>query len=272
MNFTKTHSFGNDFIIIDAKNLPRGKKVRTLCKKLCDRHTGIGADGCLIFTRSNSARVSLLIVNADGTTAAMCGNGVRCLSQYLFQKKIIVSDHFYIDTAGGTIDIQLILRNQKIAAIKIILPINILEKLGIISNYPMIIKDRSINLAFLNVGVPHTVIFADILDPSLLIELAAAIMESKIFSAEGVNVNLVKVINKNRLEVLTFERGVGLTKACGTGAIAASIVAYVTKRTSNKIDVSFELGTVTINLHESGRISMLGPPTNFICEGHTNIV
>jgi len=230
LNFTKMVASGNDFVVID-KAFPGS--LPELAKKMCDRKFGIGADGLLVLGNSRTADIRMRIFNADGSEAAMCGNGARCAALYaaagkgLRRLKIETKAGIILAEAGGD-NIKIKLTGPK----------------GIKLNIPIIASNRNIKVNFINTGVPHVVIFIEGLEKIDVFNLGREIRNHKRFAPAGANVNFIEVTGKDSIKIRTYERGVeDETLACGTGSTAAALItAYSLKITSNRINVLTKSG------------------------------
>ena len=208
---------GNDFIMIDK---PRTAiNLKKLAIKACDRTNGIGADGLIILDKSKKSDYKMRIINADGSEAEMCGNGVRCLAAYIVQNCKPKKKLFSIETLAG-----IILGEAKgdIAKVRLSDPV------GYKANIPLHVSGRKITVSTIDTGVPHVIVFVDNLENIHVERIGHIIRHHKKFEPRGVNVNFVEQINKNLVAARTYERGVeDETKACGTGSVAAAIVTYL---------------------------------------------
>lgn len=265
------HGLGNDFIIpeineTDLNDLPE------LAKKLCDRHTGIGADGILLVCKSDKENIRMRIFNSDGTEAEMCGNGIRCFAKYVYERNIITETKFSIETLSGKIIPELFIEDGKVTKVRVnmntpkliedekseinfndITKNNISEKL----HRTIIVNQSVLNITSLILGVPHTMVYIDeILNNE--IKLLGPIIEKNESFPKGTNVNFVKVVNENEIIMRTWERGAGQTLACGTGSCAAGVATFLDGKTNKKITVHLELGDLEIELIDNS-VFMTGP-------------
>lgn len=204
---------GNDFVIINNRHhVTTSPRHRLLAKKMCDRKFGAGADGLLLLEKSRIADVRMRIFNADGSEAEMCGNGARCVALYVGKRGLS------LETRAGIIQAKVNKDNVKI---------RLTDPKKIKLNIPIKVNNRVLKVNFINTGVPHTVIFVEGLDKIDVFNLGRQIRNHNKFSPAGTNVDFVEVLNKNSLKVRTYERGVeDETLACGTGAVASSLIAY----------------------------------------------
>ncbi len=210
ITFVKTVASGNDFVIVenlqkDSYNLPG------LAREICNRKFGIGADGLLILKKSKKADIRMRIFNADGSEAQMCGNGARCTALYMNKRNV------KIETGAGMIESIV---NGDNVRIKLTEPKNLKVDM------PIKINDRTLHINFIDTGVPHTVIFVKDIDKIDVFGIGKRIRCHKRFKPRGTNVDFVEILNDNSIKIRTYERGVeDETLACGTGAVAAALVA-----------------------------------------------
>lgn len=257
MKFVKMQGTGNDFVVIDDRKNEFLGKEGELAKKVCHRRFGIGGDGILLVRNSNLADIEMIIINADGSYAAMCGNGIRCFAKYIFDEKIVKQNNIKIQTGDG-IKVALIEEVQgKAEKIKINMgtpsfdPSLIPATLGHeIINYNIKVKDKEYKITSMLMGVPHTVIFGEL--KSFDIEEGKCIEKNKKLFPEGTNVNFCEVVDQNNIKVKTWERGAGATLACGTGCCAAVIACNRLGLTSSNVNVSVPGGLLQIEISKDG--------------------
>ena len=267
MKFTKVHGLGNDFILFDGRE-PPDLDWNALTKRVCDRHTGVGADGTLILLNSDTADVRMRIINADGSEAEMCGNGIRAFSRYAFENGIVQKTEFSVETLAGIMRPRIILRNGRVDGVRV----DMGEPLIDAASVPVAVQGRAIGIllsaeerAFsataLRVGVPHTIVFVDRLDASDVAHYGPLIEHDPLFP-ERTNVDFVEVVSKEHVLMRTWERGCGCTLACGTGACSAAVACVLTGKTGRSVDVEIELGTLHIDwCEEDNHVYMTGPAT-----------
>lgn len=266
MKFAKYHGLGNDFIIINAleEQLPASKeKLADLALKMCHRKFGIGADGLLIVRESKKADFFMQIINSDGSEAKMCGNGIRCLSRYLYEKGL-VGKKIYIETLAG-IKVPEILDDFGAYQIKVDMgePELRRENIPMLGNKAMAIKENleidgvGYLITALSMGNPHCVLFVDSLENIPLNSLGAKIEKHSIF-LDKTNVEWVEIVNKNYLKMRVFERGAGETLACGTGACASLVAANLNGFSDKKATVELLGGRLEIKWEENNHVYMTG--------------
>lgn len=276
IKFVKYQGTGNDFIIINKSSLSENINRKMLAKKVCDRKFGIGADGMIVIEESHIADMKMCFYNADGTIATMCGNGIRCFSKYIYSNKLVNKVDFTVETLAGIMKVNIIEEDEKIIGVRINLgkplftsdeiPKDTEDKYYI--NKELIVNGEKYIINVLKIGTIHTVIFDDELILSKIEKVGHAIENHKKFPMKT-NVNFVKVIDKDNIEVITWEKGVGITLACGTGSAASAIFSKMLKGCNERINVKVLGGNLTIE-NIKGEIFMTGP-AEFICEGMYNI-
>ena len=232
LEFEKYHGLSNDYILINDTQwkIPENKK-RDLAIKLCEFHTSIGGDGLIFISESDKADIRMRIFNNDGSEAEMCGNGIRCFSKHVYERAIVKKKEINIETLKGIMVAQLNVDNDFVKSVKIDMgaPILECEKIPVISsknetyclNESIEILDKKFNFSAVSMGNPHAVIFIeDQLNDEDLNKYGEVIEPHERFPKK-VNVEFVKVLSETEGVLRVYERGVGITKSCGTGTCAA---------------------------------------------------
>ena len=261
---------GNDFIcMIYDESIKYNLKI--FSKFLCDRHYGIGADGLIFIGKSKNADISMRIFNSDGSEAEMCGNGIRCVAKYVYDKKILNKNCIYIETYAGIKKIEYIIENGKVMEIKvnmgkpilnpkkipIYLPYNNLKNDSKITKLLFNIKGKELIGSCLSMGNPHTVIEVDSLKEIDLNKYGQIIEKYKYFPSRT-NVEFVEIINDENIKIGVFERGVGRTLACGTGACASAFACFENKKVKRKVRVELEGGYLNVEIDGQNNIYLIG--------------
>lgn len=263
--FWKMHGLGNDYIVIDNRSgLLKEDVLEHLAKKMCRRRFSIGADGLLLLYNSKIADVKMRIFNADGSEAEMCGNGIRCLAKYCYENKIVSRKHFQIETLAGVKNVWLEENNGKVKAVTVDMgnPVFSREKIPVLGKGEFIeeslnVDDKVFKATCLSVGNPHCVIFVEDVEKFPVEHFGPKIEKHHLFP-KRINVEFVQVIDENLLKVRVWERGVGETFACGTGACASVIAGYMTGRVKTECIVQLLGGELKIKYEEGGKIFMSG--------------
>lgn len=250
IKFEKWQGLGNDFVILfDDIATP------DLAIKMCDRNFGIGADGLFCPTQSDSADISWKFFNSDGTIAQMCGNGIRCFAKFARTHGFVNKDKFSVETLAGTI-IPEILENGNVLVDmgepvfeSSLIPVDVFDP----SNFEV----EGYQAFAVSMGNPHCVIYTNE-DSKILAKTKGSIIEiAKIFP-QKTNVEFVNVISTNRIKMDVWERGCGITLACGTGACASVVAGYKQGLISNVCDVVLPGGVLNIE-YKDNRVFMQGP-------------
>jgi diaminopimelate epimerase len=266
LKFTKMHGLGNDFIIVeynDIKNL--GLTYAELAIKMCDRKFGIGADGLIISNPEDmkaDTDAGWRIINSDGSEPQMCGNGIRCFAKYLFENKIVKNKKFTINTLAGVITPEII-ENDLVKVdmgTPVLTPELIPFKGDKIVNFPVTALDKKFNINAISMGNPHCIIFTDA-NSKELAEKYGPVLEKHELFPEKTNVEFVNIVAKNHIKIDVWERGCGITLACGTGACASVVAGILNKLTENNITTELPGGVLNIEWQgkETDSVFMSGP-------------
>ena len=265
MKITKMHGLGNDFIVFFDEGTVE-LDVTDMAQRLCDRHTGIGADGLVIVMPSEVADVRMRIINSDGSEAEMCGNGIRCFAKYAYDRKIITKDIFTVETLAGIMTPEIIAEDGVAKLVKVNMgkptftasAIPMAVEAEKVIDYTIDVDGTSYVVSSVLLGVPHTEVFVDDVKTVPLTVLGPKIEKHPLFP-RGTNVNFVQVVNENTVKVRTWERGAGATLACGTGSCSSAVMAHEKGLTGRSVDVQLYLGTLHIDYDEDGTVYMTGP-------------
>lgn len=252
---TKMHGAKNDFVILDERE-QHLDAPELLAPWVCDRHVGIGADGLLLVGPSAVADAAMRVINADGSEAEMCGNGIRCVARYLDERGD--GAELRVETQAGIIATEILARGDEYTVRADVGKARVL--------------DRNVSLrdaVVVDTGNPHVVWFRESLDDVDLVAAGDAIQLDPAF-AKGTNLHIVVVENTHALRVRHYERGVGLTMACGTGAVACAAAGIALHRVSSPVTVHVPGGTLEVAIDEDGRAKMTGPAVR-VFDAHLNL-
>ncbi|KYZ77220.1 diaminopimelate epimerase [Anaerosporomusa subterranea] len=264
MKFSKWHGLGNDFIFVNGfEKAPIN--LQQLAETLCDRHFGIGADGLVLVLPSTQADFRMQIFNSDGSEAQMCGNATRCFSRYVHTNGLTKKNELTIETLAGIIHARLVgdgsevkvnLGEPKLKRSEI--PVSG-DSASTAINVPITINDITYNATCVSTGVPHCVIFVDSFQGLDWQNIGKKIEIHPLFP-EKTNVEFIQVINRSEMIMKVWERGAGVTLACGTGASASLVAGVLTNKTDRKAVVHLEGGDLQIEWEEAtGHVLMTGP-------------
>lgn len=262
--FNKSHGLGNDFVIIDDRNDVISDYM-LLSRKLCYRNTGVGADTVLIIKNSDICDLKMLVYNSDGSSAGMCGNGIRCFARYAYEHGLVSSPDLTVETLSGIIKPHINFTNGVISSVTIDMGVPRLEReyipmlgCGTFIDQHIKVANYDFLVTSLQMTVPHSVVFVDNVR-TFDVKRYGQSLEQHPFYPEGTNVDFVEVIDRGTMIVRPWERGCGTTLACGTGACASTVAGFITGRINRTCEVRLELGSLYIEYATSGNVIMTGP-------------
>ena len=249
INFTKMNGLGNDFVILDYDEYKKtGLEPDKLALKLCDRNFSIGADGLIIVKPDTDvADISWIFYNSDGSVAQMCGNGMRCFARYVYDKKLVTKKEFSVETKAGVIIPKIISDTE--VRVNMGKPVLAPEKIpcnaGSNLNIPYSIGNENFMLNAVSMGNPHCIIFTDSDSKKYALEYGPIIECDGLFP-EKTNVEFVEILSRNEVVVNVWERGCGITLACGTGACATTVAGILNGYLDNEVIVRLPGGSLKI--------------------------
>ena len=267
MNFVKMHGLGNDFVFIEDKT-GQDKDYTALARAMCNRHTGIGADGLIVIVDSRVADVRMRIINSDGSEAEMCGNGIRCFAKYVYDSGIIEKKQFTVETPAGIMEPEITVGADNKAELITInmgrpsfnrseIPMEGTD--GRVLNEDLCVDGENWKITSLLMGVPHTVTYVDDVD-SVDIEKIGPLFEKHETFPKHTNINFAQQMDDRTVKVRTWERGAGATLACGTGSCSVAVASVLNGRTGREVYIQLPLGTLHIEYREEdGNVYMTGP-------------
>lgn len=244
MNVTKMHGTHNDFVVVDVRSHSLAD-ASSFARWACDRRAGIGADGLILLEPSNVADVRMRIINADGSEAEMCGNGVRCAARWLDEAG--EGDRIAFETGAGIVHTRVIAREPEYL---------VRVTMGRPKVAEVNVEGRT--EGFVDLGNPHVVLVREDLDAIELAPLAQELQKDSRFSA-GTNVHVAAARDRRTLRVRHWERGVGLTQACGTGAVACAAIAIERGLAGSPVDVLVPGGRLVVEWDGAGEAYLTGP-------------
>jgi diaminopimelate epimerase len=263
ITFSKMHGLGNDYIVIDESEniIIAEEKKPEIVEEICRRGFSVGADGVIFVSPSNTenADIRFRIFNSDGSEAEMCGNGIRCFAKYVYENEIIHSDEILVETLGGIKEVDLDVEGGEVIAstVDMGVPTFNTQDVPMISDKEefldseIIVAGKPIKMTAVNVGNPHAVIFSDNLN-NIDLNVIGPLIENHQAFPQKTNVHFVNIINRNEIEMLTWERGAGFTLACGTGATACVIAGYKLGKLDEEVEVHLPGGELFIVVYEMG--------------------
>lgn len=263
MKFTKMQGLGNDYIYVYSKKEP--ENPADLSIKLSDRHFGIGSDGMIWILPSKTADFKMRIFNADGSEAMMCGNGIRCVGKYVYDKGLTKKTKITVETLSGIKTLDFKVEKGSVKSVSVNMG---KADAGLVNRVTVCGED--VEYIPVSVGNPHAVIFVDDIEKAQLTTIGPAMEHHERFP-DGVNVEFVQVLADNKLRMRVWERGSGITMACGTGSCATVMAAISIGlcRSNTNVDVELDGGTLTINITDDNTVTMTGP-AEISFEGEVN--
>ena len=281
MKFTKMQGAGNDYVYINGftEKMPQEDKPEWV-RKVSDRHLGIGSDGAIFINPSDVADFEMEMYNADGTRSEMCGNGIRCVGKYVYDKGLTDKTQFTVVSAGKIKVLDLTIENGKATLIKVNMGEPILEakQVPVVSDSEEVIDepiyisevDASYNMTCVSMGNPHAVVFMDDVE-NLAIEKIGPYFENHIRFPNRTNTEFVKVLDRNNVQMRVWERGTGESLACGTGACATVVACVLNGLTGEEVTVKLLGGDLQIQWDREENLVYMTGPAEIVFEGEVEI-
>ncbi len=268
MKFTKMHGAGNDYVYIDARVEDRDWPALSVA--MSDRHTGVGSDGIILAWESDKADIKMRMFNADGSEGEMCGNGIRCLVRFAMERGIVPAgaSPISVDTLAGVKQVTPLWEGGKMARAKVGMgePLLRAEDIPVIApghevvvDYPLQIDGRTFSISCVSMGNPHAVAFVDEPVAEVPLHELGPMVEHHAMFPRRVNFEIVNVVDRRRLEARVWERGSGLTMACGSGASALAVVARLHDYIDDEVAVGLPGGELIVRWDGHGPVELEGP-------------
>ncbi len=272
MRFTKMHGAGNDYIYVDCFAGPVPDDPAGLARRVSDRHFGIGGDGLIFILPSGVADARMLMFNADGSEAEMCGNGIRCLAKYVYEHGVVRQPTLKIETGAGVRSLDLEIEQDRVRQVRVDMGEPILDPQRIPTALPgnpalaggpvvgaeLEVAGRKLAVTCVSMGNPHCVTFVDRLSDDWVVCVGPQIERHPAFPRRA-NAEFVEVISPGEVRMRVWERGSGETLACGTGASAVCVAGALAGRTRRKVLVHLRGGDLKLDWAENNRVYMTGP-------------
>ena len=262
------HGAGNDYIYIDARD--RDADWPSLSIAISDRHTGVGSDGIILLRTSDTAHIGMTMFNADGSEGEMCGNGIRCLVRYAQNRGAVPVDisPVTVETAAGVLDVVPIMDGGRLVRARVSMgaprfrpedvPVDVAGQEAILG-YPLTVDGRTFEISCVSMGNPHAVAFLDEdVDDVRLHEIGPLVEHHPIFP-KRVNFEIANVVDSHRIKARVWERGSGLTMACGTGACAVAVAARLHEYVDVDMMVDLPGGELQVRWPGQGDVVLEGP-------------
>ena len=274
MRFTKMHGIGNDYVYVNGL-VEKVSDPAALARKISDRHFGVGSDGLILILPSEKADVRMRMFNADGSEAEMCGNGIRCVAKYAFDHGLTANNPMHVETGRGVLSLHLAINNGKAEQVTVNMGQPVLhlpeipvdrERLTLGSSEHFYRLQLSPNepvfeAAFVSMGNPHAMIYVDDV-AKVELERIGPMIENHPAFPRRINVHFVQIVSQSEVIVRTWERGSGITLACGTGACAVAVAGVATRKTGRKLLTHLPGGDLHLEWRSSDNcVYMTGPAT-----------
>lgn len=269
LTFTKMHGLGNDYVYVNTFQQPAPADPAALAIAVSDRHFGVGSDGLILIGPSERADARMRMFNADGSESEMCGNGVRCVAKYIHDHGIATRPRVTVETGRGVLTLDLEVQNGRAQRVRVDMGPPILQAAQIPTtlpgdppvNVPLTIDGVELALTAVSMGNPHVVAFVDDVQ-SFPVERLGAILERHPAFPKRVNVHFVQVLGPAEVRMRTWERGSGITLACGTGACSVAVAGVLTGRTGRTLLAHLPGGPLTLEWPaDDASVFMTGPAT-----------
>lgn len=267
MQFTKMQGCGNDYIYVDCFRQPMPHDPPALSRAISDRHFGVGGDGLILICPSEKADARMRMYNADGSESEMCGNGIRCVAKFVYDRGLVRKSPLTIETGRGVLTLELQLSGGIVQQVRVDMGEPILKAERIpttLSGEPPLdaaldLGDQTLHVTCVSMGNPHCVAFVDEITDGHVLGLGPRIERHAVFPRR-VNAEFVRVNRPDDVTMRVWERGSGETLACGTGACAVAVAGHLTGRTQRRITVHLLGGDLQLNWSEvDNHVYMTGP-------------
>ena len=266
LKFTKMQGLGNDYVYMDNINQKIENKPQ-LARFVSNRNFGIGSDGLILICKSDVADFKMQMFNSDGSQAEMCGNGIRCVGKFVYDKKLTSKTEITIETLAGIKKLKLNTNQNKVETVEVDMgePILNPKKIPVLENKEPVVNleikalDQKFKATCISMGNPHSVIIVENIE-KIDIKKYGSIIENNNKFPNKTNVEFIQIINNENIKMRVWERGTGETLACGTGACAAVVACHLNKLTNRDVLVELRGGTLKIDWKKNNNhVYMTGP-------------
>ena len=268
IKFTKMQGLGNDYVYIDCTKLEeeKVKDMSCLAKIMSNRHFGIGSDGLILICKSKVADFKMKMYNQDGTEAEMCGNGIRCVGKFVYDKGLTDKEEIRIETLAGIKNLKLHVKNKEVDKVTVDMGKPILEPKEIpvisnenpVKNLKLKALDKTFNFTCVSMGNPHAITVVDNVD-TFDVEKYGKILEVDEHFPKKANIEFVEIVDRNTVKMRVWERGTGETLACGTGASAVCVACTLNNLVNEKEEIKIELLGGNLEIKWDDTVYMTGP-------------
>ncbi len=267
IKFTKMQGLGNDYVYVDCTKLSESEidNIKKLAKPISDRHFGVGSDGLILICKSDVADFKMAMFNSDGTEAEMCGNGIRCVGKFVYDKGLTNKTNLKIETLAGIKILELHIKENKVDKVTVDMGVPILEaeKIPVISEEKIVknlkIKalDKTFNFTCVSMGNPHAVTIVDDVD-NFDVKKYGEVLEIDKHFPQRANIEFIQIIDRNTVKMRVWERGAGETLACGTGASAVCVACTLNNLVNEKESIKIKLLGGDLDIRWDDKVYMTG--------------
>ena len=279
MKFTKMQGIGNDYVYVDCFQ-ETVNNPSAVAKFVSDRHFGIGSDGLILVKPSDVADCEMDMYNLDGSQGAMCGNGIRCVAKFAYDRGIVHQKNISVATKSGIKYLELTVKNNKVSSVKVNMgsPILNAKTIPVVSekeqviNEPLIVNGKTYHITAVSMGNPHAIVYMDDVENLDIAEIGPA-FENHINFPDRINTEFVKVIDRHTLQMRVWERGSGETLACGTGACAVAVASTLNGLVDEDVPVTVKLlgGNLEILWNRQENLVYMTGPATTVFEGEIDL-
>lgn len=263
IRYSKYHGCGNDFVILAAADVSAYESsYPELARRICHRQLGVGADGMIIVKKEP---LEMIIYNSDGSRAPMCGNGIRCFAKYCFDEGICIAREYPVETLAGTMGVRIAGIKPFLIEVSMGKPDFDPKRCGIRTEESSFLKQKlqlasgEVEVSSCFMGTIHTVLWLDQFKANSVLEKLGEEISSHPLFTEKTNVDFVRVIDRGTLRLKTYERGAGMTFACGTGACASAVIGALEGKCGKRVQVMLPYGQLSVVQKPDGNVMMTGP-------------
>jgi diaminopimelate epimerase len=268
MDFAKLHGTGNDFVVLDARAIERDWSA--LAQAICDRHLGVGGDGMILAAKSERAPLRMRIFNADGSEAEMSGNGMRCLVKFAVDRGIVApqGDEFDVETGAGVLRVRITSEHGLVRSVRESMGAPRLDPREIpvaieapppVTNFDVQVDGRTLAITPVSMGNPHAVHFQEAPVTDYPLDTIGPLMEHHALFPKRTNFEVVRVLDRAHAEMRVWERGVGETLSCGSGASATMVAARLLDLVDGAMELRVPGGALQLEWDGDGDVILTGP-------------
>lgn len=278
MQFTKMHGCGNDYVYVDCTKTMI-ENADKLAIKVSDRHFGIGSDGLILIAPSDVADFQMIMYNADGSRGEMCGNGIRCVGKFVYDKGLTTKKNITVETLGGIKTLELHTEDDKVKSVRVDMgsPEFTAKKIPVISDEEKMmgkeieVNGETYNVDCISMGNPHCVVRMEEDVRELELEKIGPNFENHKLFPNKINTEFINILDEGRVRMRVWERGSGETLACGTGACAVAVSCIVNGLVSSPVDVELIGGYLTIEYNQNEDVVYMSGPAEIVFEGEIDV-